>query len=269
MSQITDSSTTPEPTPNPRRRRRGLRTLLIAVATAVVVVASGGLWWFFSGNDPERVNIDSAASGVTTTVSDSPDGGAPDETATATDGITGTWKVDTTSGDFDFESATGTFAGFRIEEELSGVGSTEAVGRTGDVSGSFTIEGTTVTAASFEVDLTTITTDEPMRDRRVQDALETSTHPTATFVLSQPIQLGDDAADGSTVEVDADGELTIHGVTQSVTVPLQARLVDGTVVVVGSVDISFADYDVEVPSSMRVLSVDDHGTVEFQLLLRR
>jgi hypothetical protein len=44
-------------------------------------------------------------------------------------------------------------------------------------------------------------------------------------------------------------------------------LVNGTVVVVGSIDIVFSDYGVEVPRGAVVLSVDDHGIMEFQLLL--
>lgn len=48
---------------------------------------------------------------------------------------------------------------------------------------------------------------------------------------------------------------------------LEAQLVGSTVVAVGSTEIAFADYDVEVPSSPMVLSVDDHGTLELQLLL--
>jgi hypothetical protein len=44
--------------------------------------------------------------------------------------------------------------------------------------------------------------------------------------------------------------------------------VNGTVVVVGSTDIVFADYGVSVPRSAVVLSVDKHGVVEFQLLLK-
>ena len=64
------------------------------------------------------------------------------------------------------------------------------MGRTGDVTGDFTIEGTTVTEASFEVDLTTITTNESRRDGRVQDALETSRFPTATFTLTEPLDAG-------------------------------------------------------------------------------
>ncbi|MGB6056976.1 MAG: YceI family protein, partial [Microthrixaceae bacterium] len=83
------------------------------------------------------------------------------------------------------------------------------------------------------------------------------------------VDLGADAADGGTVEVTAKGDLTIHGKTRSVEMPLKAKLVDGTVAVVGSTDIKFSDFDVEVPHSPVVLSVEDHGVVELQLLLKR
>ena len=86
----------------------------------------------------------------------------------------------------------------------------------------------------------------------MQSALETDQFPTAMFELTEPIELGAGAADGEAVTVDAVGDLTIHGVTQQVTFPLEAQLVDGTVVVVGSLDITFADYGVisapELPS---------------------
>ena len=37
------------------------------------------------------------------------------------------------------------------------------------------------------------------------------------------------------------------------------------VILTGSIDIVFADYEMEKPTSMIVLSVDDHGIMEFQL----
>ena len=127
--------------------------------------------------------------------------------------------------------------------------------------------GTTVTAASFTVDLTSITTNESRRDDKVQSALDTGDYPEATFVLTSPLDLGDGATSGEAVEVSATGDLTIHGVTTSVALPIQAKLVDDTIVLVGSTEISFSDYGVDVPSSPVVLSVSDQGTVEVQLLL--
>jgi len=234
---------------------------LVAAAVVIVVLGGGGLWWYLKDDAPEPVSLDAAVDQVD-------DGAATDTTATdPASAIDGTWTIDTETGNFNFETATGTFAGFRVDEELAGIGAATAVGRTGDVTGDFTIEGTTVTDASFEVDLTTITTNESRRDGRVQDALETSRFPTATFALAEPLELGDEAADGQSVSVTAVGDLTIHGETQSVEFPLEAQLVNGTVVLVGSLDLSFADYGVVAPTSPIALSVDDNGVLELQFLL--
>ena len=64
---------------------------------------------------------------------------------------------------------------------------------------------------------------------------------------------------------DAVGDLTIHGTTRPVEIPLEAQLVDGVVVVVGSLDIVFADYGVSVPDAPIVVSAEDHGVIELQL----
>ena len=241
--------------------------VIIGVLVVGVLAIGGGLYLYFGDDEPPVASVDNALGGgaasgddPTTTVAD----GGP-----AIDGVEGTWTVDTTSGDFDFDSATGTFAGFRIQENLAGIGATEAVGRTGDVSGTMTIEGTTVTEASFEVDLSTITSNESRRNSRIQQALETDRFPTATFTLTEPIELGADATNGKDVSVSATGDLTIHGVTKSVQFPLTARLSGNTIAVAGSLDVVFADYDVEVPDSQIVVSVEDNGPIELQLLLTR
>ena len=69
------------------------------------------------------------------------------------------------------------------------------------------------------------------------------------------------------MSVTAVGDLTIHGETQSVEFPLEAQLVDGTVVLVGFLDLTFSDYGVEAPTSPIALSVDDNGILELQFLL--
>lgn len=246
-------------------RVRKRTKVVVAVVVVLVAAVGAGAWWYLRDDAPAEVSLDAATEGLegTTTTGDAGD----DEGEPAA--IEGTWRVDTESGDFDFESATGTFAGFRIEEQLSSIGATTAVGRTGDVTGTMEIEGTTVTAARFEVDLSTITTNEGRRDRRVQEALETGTFPIATFELIEPIDLGDRAAAGEVLAVVAVGELTIHGVTRPAEFALEARLVDETVAVVGSTEVTFSDFGVEVPSAPIVLSVEDHGILELQLLLVR
>ena len=184
-------------------------------------------------------------------------------------GVDGTWAVDTSVGQFSFEDSTGTFVGFRVSEELSGIGSTTAVGRTPAVEGTMTINGTTLTATTIDADMTALTTNNSRRDRPAQDALGTSQFPTATFVLTSPIELGDAASTGAKTAVTAKGDLTVHGVTKSVEVPLEAQLTGDTIVVVGSLPVVFSDYGITAPTAPIVLSVDDHGTMELQLFFTR
>ncbi|MBS1837032.1 MAG: YceI family protein [Actinobacteria bacterium] len=248
---------------------KGSRRGLAAVLAVLAVLAGAGLWWFLRDDSPPEVNLDTAAKGVTTTTAGT--GGrsstTPGSVTPAT--IDGTWKVDTTTGTFDYEAATGTFVGFRIQENLANVGAATAVGRTNAVTGTMAISGTSVTAADITVDMTKITTNQSRRDQRVQDALATDQFPTARFELTAPIDLGPDATSGQSVTVTAKGDLTVHGVTKAVQFPLQAKLVGDTVVVVGSIDVTFADFGVKVPTAPVVLSVDDHGKLELQLLFKR
>ncbi len=277
---------TPPATPPTSSRGRRRWWLVGGVAALVVLVLGGGLWWFLRDDAPDAVNledaVEAAQDGSTTT--STPTTLSPDaETTASTDadasttstapettppGIEGTWVVDTSIGTFDFESADGTFVGFRVEEELT-VGATTAVGRTGDVTGSITIEGTTLTVTEVEADLTTLTTNDSRRDDRVQSALATEDFPTTTFVLTAPVELGDAALDGGPVAVDVVGDLTIKGTTRQVTFALEAQLVGDVVAVVGSADILLSDFGVEAPSAPIVLSVSDTATIEFQLLLTR
>lgn len=90
----------------------------------------------------------------------------------------------------------------------------------------------------------------------------------ATFVLTNPISLDGLPTDGETIAATATGELT-HGVTKSVGVAIEAKLKDSVVTAVGSLDIAFADYGMTAPQSMMVLSIEDHGVMEFQLHLTK
>ena len=278
----TTTKTATEPTattPANRARRRRLLRAVLVVAVIGLALAGAGVWWFLRDDAPPEVSLEAATESVTADDGTSADTAtvdattsevAADETASGGDSdVAGTWSVDTDTGDFDYESATGSFVGFRIEEELRSIGATTAVGRTGDIAGTITIEDTTLVAAEFEIDLTTITTESSNRDDNVQDALETTEFPTATFILTEPIELGAAAVEGEPIAVAAVGDLTIHGVTRSTEFALDAQLVDGTIVVVSTTDIVFADYGVEVPDGGPVISVDDVGVLEFQLLFTR
>jgi len=174
----------------------------------------------------------------------------PGATTIDTSDLSGAWTV-----------GEGSTAGYRVDEVLNGTDVT-VVGSTDQVTGSVTVEGESVTAATIDVDVASIATDSGNRDGYFRDdAMEASTYPTATFVLTQPIDAGV-PADGDVETVEATGDLTMHGVTQSVTVSLQAALSGDGVQISGSVPVTFSDYGVEAPS-FGFVQVEDSGTVEF------
>jgi len=241
----------------------GLKYGLIAIIL-IGLLGAAAAYLFLKDDSPAAVTLE----GATESVTDSNTASGKDAADKVVE-IDGKWAVDADSGEFTFDSATGSFAGFRITEELAQIGKTEAVGRTGAVQGSLTISGTTVTEATFTIDMTTLKSNDSRRNNKIQEALATDQFPTATFTLTEPIDLGAQAASGEEVTVNAVGNLTIHGQTQPVTLPLQAKLVGSTVIVVGSLNITFADYGVQVPTAPIIVSVQDNGPIELQLLFTR
>ena len=256
-------SSAPVP-PAPSRRRRW-RWVALAVIVPVLLAAAG-LWWFVLRHDnPAAVSLDQALAGIESTPT-TPAPAAPATTASTAGATDGTWKVDRSITN---AQGSGSFTGFRIDEVLVSVGKATAVGRTPSVDGTITVSGSTVTAAQIAADLTDITTNDSRRDSAVQRALATSRYPNATFVLTQPIQVGSVPADGQRITVPAIGDLTIRGVTRSVTVELQAQLQGDVLVVIGSAPVALADYGITAPTAPVVASVADEGTFEFQLYFRR
>lgn len=233
------------------------------VGVGVVAVAAFGVWYFvFRDDAPPAVSIDRASEALDETT------GTTRGSATTDSGLDGTWTVDSSIGSF--SNFTSSFAGFRVQEELAGVGAKTAVGRTPDVTGSIQIEGTRIPEASFEVDMTTLTTDDGRRDNAIRmQAIETDRFRTAKFSLTEPITLSSIPPDGQEVTVDATGDLTLHGVTKQVTIPLTAKRQGDVIVVVGSLTIPFRDYQINKPIAAAVLSVEDKGELEVQLFLTR
>jgi polyisoprenoid-binding protein YceI len=172
----------------------------------------------------------------------------------AAEGFDGEWAA---TGESEF--------GYRVPEVLAGV-ETEAVGRGSDIAGSFTVAGNEVIEACFVVQVASITSDETLRDGQFNGRImETDAFPTATFVLTEPIVLDElPAVGGDAVTATATGDLTLHGVTNSVTFEVTVQAGDGIVGVLGSIPIAFADYGIADPSGGPA-QVGDDGELEFLL----
>ena len=171
--------------------------------------------------------------------------------------IAGAWNVRTDRS----------FVGFRVEEDLV-IGEGTLVGRTHDVSGFLQIGGGAIEAGRIEANMSTVKTHRPMRDALLHRALDTDQFPTATFVLTRPVVLPAGTANGAAVSAQAVGDLTVRGFTNPVVVALDAQFVDDVLVMVGTVGVRWEDYGVRVPS-VPMVSVEDDGTVELQVLLTR
>jgi len=232
---------------------------LIAVPVVILLAVVVGPFVYFNviqEDAPEPLGFED----ITTTTAD----GSTDTTAASTgaggttsDGIEGTWEV-----------AAGSTAGYRATEVLFGQ-TNEAAGRTEDVTGTLEIDGTSATTVSIEVDLTTLSSDESIRDGQVQSRiLETSQFPTATFEVTDPVALPE-LRNGQVASIDVTGDLTLHGVTQPVTISLDVKATGDDFVVQGSAPVVMADHEIEPPSIGGFVSVSDEGSFEFIVNLAR
>jgi polyisoprenoid-binding protein YceI len=228
-------------------RTRGWQRWLIVGIVVVVVLAVAGPYvyiHFIEGKAPKRLSI-SDKSTATTDASGASAANTP---------LDGTWKV-----------TSGSQAGYRVNEILFGQHN-EAVGRTTAVSGNATINGSKVTAADVTVDMTQVSSDQNRRDNQFHGRImDTSTYPTATFKLTQPIDL---PSTTGKVTTKANGDLTAHGVTKPAVADLQAQRSGSTIRVSGSIPVTFANWSIPNPGFGPV-TTDDHGLIEFLVVLSR
>ena len=193
----------------------------------------------------------------TPTVTASPTLEADAEAGAEAGDLSGAWTV-----------GTGSYAGYRVDEVLNNTDVT-VVGRTDQVTGTLEVDGLTLTAAEFTVDVASIATDSGSRDDYFRsNAMRVDQYPTATFVLTEAVTTDATPVVGEVQTIMATGDLTLAGVTRSVEFELQAVLNGETGQVAGSIPVTFADYGVEAPN-LGFVSVEPDGFVEFLLQLER
>ena len=180
--------------------------------------------------------------------------------------VAGTWTVTADSQ-----------AGYRVRERLANLDAeSDAVGRTNDVTGTITVvEAADGRAADGRRDRhrhdDASTSDEDRRDNRLRsEGLQTDQFPTATFMLTQPVDVPATAIAGTATDVTLVGDLTLHGVTKSVEIPAQAQLTDGQIQVAGSLTFPLADFDITAPNvGGFIISIADEGALEFLVVFAK
>jgi polyisoprenoid-binding protein YceI len=234
-------------------RRRWVRWVVGGIVVVAALAVGGPFLYihFFNGSAPPALSLSSTPDASATSSGSSP------TTATAAS-VAGTWTV-----------GSGSTVGYRVNEVLLGQNAT-AVGRSDSVTGHIIIQGTTVSAATFSVPMATVVSDKSQRnaqfDGRIMDV---SSYPTGTFTLTSPIALGTLPAVGVIKSYTATGNLTLHGHTRSVTFTLNAERTATTIEVQGSIPVLFSDWDIANPSIGGFVTTQDHGLLEFLLVVRK
>ncbi len=226
----------------------------IAITVAAIVLIAGAGYALFSavaGGGPAAVSLSAGAeASCTSTGAVQVPGGS-----SASGRLDGSWTLGGHS-----------FVGYRVREQLAILPApSDAVGRTTAVAGELDISGLEIGTVTVTADLTQLTSDRSMRDERIHSiGLETDAFPDATFTLTEPIIFEAQPVEGETISAGATGELTLHGVTNTVCVPVEATLTHDAIQVRGSVGVGFADYNIQAPN-FGFVTTEDHGTIEFQL----
>ena len=252
---------------------RRLLTRLVVGALALAALVVGGAWIYatFINDAPEEfgvADLDNRLSETSTT--EKPSTTATPETTLANDSeVVESPATSTTSLSNDLQQTwtivEGSEVGYRVAEVLFGI-DTEGVGRTESVTGSIALDGTSIVSAEFSVDVASMRSDDGRRDGQFRGRImETNEFPTASFALTQPVDLGVSATEGATVATTISGELTMHGVTNSVSFDISAKVEGGRLGVIGSIPVVFTDYDIVDPS-ISGIKVEPEGLIEFVLI---
>jgi polyisoprenoid-binding protein YceI len=221
-----------------------IRNSIVLGAAVVVIAALAGPYvyiHFIEGPPPKKLSLPTPSANSATSGASSAS-------------VNGTWNV-----------SKGSVVGYRVSEKLLGQNST-AVGRTSKVWGSVVLSGTSITSATFSVDMATVVSDQSERnaqfDGRIMDVAQ---YPTAKFTLTSPIKLGSSPKEGAITSASAIGELTLHGVTQPITFKVSVERASSGLDALAEIPITFSTWKIDNPSIAGFVTTATTGTLEVLL----
>lgn len=190
----------------------------------------------------------------------------PSQTSAATVDVNGTWAV--VPGPTAEDQRTQ--AGYRVDEVLRGENIT-VNGRTQQVSGTVQVADNRLTEGTVTVDVASIRSPDSSRDNRFRGdgIMDTDRFPTATFRITEPVDLSAVPASGAAATVRATGTMEVKGSSRPVTTDLRVARSGDSVIVQGAVPVRWSDYGVEAPRIGDFVQVEDTGTIEFLVNLAR
>ncbi len=222
-----------------------MKKFLIPVAIVAVLAVAGVIAFVVYSNSTEQ--DETSLSDTTSERAAAPDlAGSPD----------GEWTV-----------ADGSKGGYRVENEILRGASVTATGYTSKLTGSMTLTdgGAAITAAEFEIDVPSITSDGfARRDNAFREVMAADQFPTASFVLTAPISLAAFPDESVETTIEVAGDLTLKGSTNPVMFDATAIRGGNRIDVKALIPIDYPDFGIENPSNA-FAKIGDSGFIDVSI----
>lgn len=168
----------------------------------------------------------------------------------------------------------GNVARYRVRERLLGNElDNDAVGETRAIRGSIALDANAriVPAGSlFTVELAGLKSDKSRRDTYVRNRLlETRTHPSTRFAISEVRGLRAPLPSGGRVQFQLVGDLTVKGVTRPTTWTVDATVAGDRLTGRAATSFTFAQFQLTQPKVSVVLSVNDTIRLEYDFAMKK
>lgn len=162
-------------------------------------------------------------------------------------------------------------AAFTVNEKLTRLPApSDAIGKTNAITGDLYLLPGGIAKdppSSFSVDLRTLTSDAPPRDRYIkQNTLDTNQFPFATFTITGVEGFPTAYKEGDRVKLSVTGTFNVHGVEKPLTWTGEAQMAGDKLEAVASTDFDMHDFNITPPSVPVVQSVDSHVHLDLHLL---
>ena len=151
---------------------------------------------------------------------------------------------------------------YTVREKLALLpASSDAVGRTGGLTGTVRLDG----ASEIQADMSTLTSDQERRDGYVRDRVF-NTDPIVTFVLDSIAGLPEEYVTGTSFTSTVSGTATVRGVERPLTFEVEALLAGDELQVLGTTDFTWEDFQIPPPDIAGIVDVENDVHIEVLII---
>jgi len=116
----------------------------------------------------------------------------------------------------------------------------------------------------IDVDVASLTTDEPQRDKNMYQMFDATQYPQIHFTFKDTDLT--DVVDHHDGQIKFTGVLTIHNISHPVTLISKGHMLEDTLMCEGQVSIHLKDFDLKPPSILGLIRVSDEVAVRYNIV---